>query len=47
MKLAALAFNRLGKIFMIITGGEEWKFEIRIDDNCKRKGESQKCRFGW
>ena len=47
MKLAALAFNRLGKIFMIITGGEEWKFEIRVDDNFKRKGESQKCLFWW
>ena len=47
MKLAALAFNRLGKIFIIITGGEEWRFEIKEDTNFTRKGNPQKCLFWW
>ena len=47
MKLAALAFNRLGKIFIIITGGEEWRFEIKEDNNFKRNGKAQKCLFWW
>ena len=47
MKLAALSFGRLGKIFIIITGGEEWRFEIREDKNFTRNGEPQKCLFWW
>ena len=47
MKLAALAFGRLGKIFIIITGGEEWRFEIKEDKNFKRKDQPQKCLFFW
>ena len=47
MKLAALAFARLQKIFIIITGGEEWRFEIKEDTNFKRKDQPQKCLFWW
>ena len=47
MKLAALAFGRLGKIFIIITGGEEWRFEIKEDKNFTRKEKPQKCLFFW
>ena len=47
MKLAALAFNRLGKVFIIITGGEEWRFEIKEDNNFTRKDSPQKCLFWW
>lgn len=47
MKLAALAFNRLSKIFIIITGGEEWRFEIKEDINFTRKNNPQKCLFWW
>ena len=47
MKLAALAFCRLGKIFIIITGGEEWRFEIKEDKNFTRNGQVQKCLFWW
>ena len=47
MKLAALAFGRLEKIFIIITGGEEWRFEIKEDRNFKRGDQPQKCLFWW
>lgn len=47
MKLAALAFARLEKIFIIITGGEEWRFEIKEDKNFKRNEQPQKCLFWW
>ena len=44
MKLAALSFCRLNKIFIIITGGEEWRFEIKEDKNFTR---NEKCLFWW
>ena len=47
MKLAAQAFGRLGKIFISITGGEEWRFEIKGDKNFKIKDQLQKCLFFW
>ena len=47
MKLAALSFGRLNKIFIIITGGEEWRFEIKEDKNFTRNGQPQKCLFWW
>lgn len=47
MKLAALAFCRLGKIFIIVTGGEEWRFDIKEDKNFTRNRQIQKCLFWW
>lgn len=47
MKLAALSFCRANKIFIIITRGEEWRFEIREDKNFTRNGQPQKCLFWW
>lgn len=47
MKLAALAFCRLGKIFIIVTGGEEWRFDIKKDKNFTRNKQIQKCLFWW
>ena len=47
MKLAALAFARLQKTFIIITGGEEWRFKIEEDNKFKRKDQPQKCLFWW
>ena len=47
MKLAALAFGRNKKIFIIITGGEEWRFEIKEAKNFTRNGQPQKCLFWW
>ena len=45
MKLAALALIRNDKIFKIITGGDEWKFEMKIDQRFEKDGEKQKCLF--
>ena len=45
MKLAALALIRNDKIFKIITGGEEWKFEMKIDQRFEKDREKQKCLF--
>ena len=45
MKLAALALIRNDKIFKIITGGEEWKFELKEDARFIKDGEKQKCLF--
>ena len=47
MKLAALAFCRLKKIFIVVTGGQEWRFKIKEDENFKRGNEKQKCLFWW
>ena len=47
MKLAALAFCRLGKIFIVVTGGQEWRFKIKEDVNFQRGNEQQKCLFWW
>ena len=47
MKLAALSFCRLGKIFIVVTGGKEWRFKIKEDENFQRGNENQKCLFWW
>lgn len=43
MKLAALAFVRERKNFIIITGGKQWNFSIREDPNFIKNGQPQRC----
>ena len=45
LKLAALAFLREEKLFMIYNGDKVWRFYLKEDQNFKRNGKAEKCLF--
>ena len=47
MKIAALIFQKLEKVFMIFTNNEEWRFKLKKDEKFKKNNEDQICLFWW
>ena len=46
MKIAALIFQKLEKIFMIFTNNEEWRFKLKKDEKFKNIKTNKFFYFG-